>query len=113
MTIPLVLEVQDQWGRTIRLTEEVWNNHVLEGHSELADHLNAVHDTLVTPDLVRYSATRPDGECFYQFGVVPTFPRRYLKVAVRFIAADGGIGYVSTIYLSRNVPPKEKHKWQR
>lgn len=113
MTIPLALEVQDRWGRTIRLTEKVWNNHVLGGHSEHADHLNAVHETLVTPDIVRYSVTRSDGECFYRLGAVPIFPRRYFKVAVRFIAADNGMGYVSTAYLSRNVPSKEKLKWQK
>lgn len=119
MTIPLAFEVQvafevqDRWGRTIRLTEEVWNEHVLGRHEELADQLDAIVETLIAPNMVRFDARRFDGECFYRFGAVPTFPHRYLKVAVRFIAAEGGMGYIHTAHISRKIPPKETLKWQK
>lgn len=113
MTIPLALEVQDQWGRTIRLTQEAWIEHILVRHDELTDHLEAVRDTLIVPDAVRYSAIRPDEECFYRFGAASTFPNRYLKVAVRFPTDDNGLGFVNTAYISRRIPRKEAFKWQR
>lgn len=113
MTVPLAFEVHDQWGRIVRLAEYVWNDHILGEHGELTSYLNSVRDAVVIPHVVCYDADRPDGECFYRFGAVPAFPHRYLKVTVRFIASEGGIGYVNTAYVRRNIRRKERMKWQR
>lgn len=112
MADDVILVVQDQWDRTIHMTAPVWVEHICEFHRELIDGLDAIEKTLVSPDLVRYDASRPDGECFYKMGAVPAIPQRLLKVAVRF-PNDGDDGFVHTAYVSRNIPARERPKWQR
>jgi hypothetical protein len=110
MTDDQVLEVQDQWDRTILMTADVWSHHICTAHPELEGHMLSVRHTLSSPDIVCFDAGRSDAECFYKVGAIAAVPYRFLKVAVRF-PEYGQVGFVHTAYISRNIPPKERPKW--
>lgn len=110
MAAPLI-EVRDRWGRAIRLDAVVWTDHILDDHFELAEHLDAVRETLANPDIITFDNIRSDTECFYRYGAVSVAPRRPFKVVIRFIGPDDGT--VLTAYIIRRIQKGETIKWQK
>ncbi|HEV2107235.1 MAG TPA: hypothetical protein VGR16_03145 [Thermomicrobiales bacterium] len=112
--MPPILRLRDRWGREIVLTEEIWFDHVLPGHRELAAHLSAVERTIVDADQVNRDAGASNRENFYLMGALPDpYQHLYLKVCVQFqrSAADAIIGRVVTAFPARKIKASEVKRW--
>ncbi|MBI2167889.1 MAG: hypothetical protein HYU28_00075 [Actinobacteria bacterium] len=84
-------------GVEIGLSEERWM-HILAGHPELANFLDAVLETVRAPAL-RVPGRNEGEEWFYLDGVGPS---RWLKVVVRYEAGRGG--WIVTAFARRSMP---------
>lgn len=104
----------DRWGRAIVLSADQWLGKILRDHGELDGHLDALHRTLVDPDVVRRDALHARRENFYRRATLPGFSERdYLKVCVEFSGGAGGgsAGTVITAYPTPTVKRGESQEW--
>lgn len=86
----------DPDGRLVELSRERWK-HILEGHPELARHLESVTRAVREPD--KRLPGRQDGEeWFYLAGAGPS---RWLKVVVHY---EGERGRIVTAFGRRSTP---------
>lgn len=92
---PLVSEI-DPDGRTVELDGERWA-HIVDGHPELAVHLEAVARAIAKPDR-RLAGRREGEEWFY---LASAGPSRWLKVVVHY---EGGRGQIVTAFARRSMP---------
>jgi hypothetical protein len=91
-----LLSTLDPDGRVVELSAERWS-HILDGHPELAPHLENVARAVRAPDR-RLSGPREDEEWFYLAGGGPS---RWLKVVVHY---EGGRGRIVTAFARRSMP---------
>ncbi len=92
----LLVTTLDPDGRIVELSADRWS-HIVDGHPELARHLESVGRTVREPD--RRVAGRGQGEeWFYLAGAGPS---RWLKVVVHY---EGGRGRIVTVFARRSIP---------
>ena len=92
----VLVSTLDPDGRTVELNAERWA-HILDGHPELARHLETVTRAVQAPD--RRQSGRDEGEeWFYLEGAGPS---RWLKVVVHY---EGGLGRIVTAFGRRSMP---------
>jgi|SRR5579875_79619 len=77
---PLAATVIDPDGREVVLLARIWEEKVARAHPELADHLEAVIETVAEPDHIEADAL-PDRTRFYRRGVGPS---RWLMAVVSY-----------------------------
>lgn len=92
----VLLSTLDPDGRVVELDAERWA-HILDGHPELARHLERIGRAVPTPDR-RLSGRQEDEEWFYLAGAGPS---RWLKVVVHY---EGGRGGIITAFGRRSMP---------
>ncbi|HKG24075.1 MAG TPA: hypothetical protein VKB09_00420 [Thermomicrobiales bacterium] len=112
----VVLESIDYQGRRVRLTDDVWFDHVLLEHPELRNRQHAIDLTLASPHQVNQDKDHPDREVFYRRSVLPPPDKNdYLKVVVQFRESGSGetIGSVRTAFAITHIPREEPKLWTR
>lgn len=82
----MVRSTIDHLGRPIELTEEGWA-HIIEEHSELAVHLEAIMLALERPTLHR-QGREPNEDWYFLAGAGPA---RWLHVVVHFFGDEGRV----------------------
>src|SRR5215218_956 len=92
----VLVSTLDPDGRVVELSAESWS-HILEGHPELAPHLDSVAQAVREPDR-RRSGRHEHEEWFYLAGAGPT---RWLKVVVHY---EGVRGRIVTAFGRRSMP---------
>ena len=94
----------DYQGRAIRFPEERWE-HIISGHSIMAEREEVIRITLLDPDEVRIDPDDPATVRLYYrwFQESPTDKRRYV-VAVKFLNGDA---YVLTSNPASHPKPGE------
>jgi hypothetical protein len=90
-------EVDDPRGRLIRLEPRAWA-HIIDGHLDMAPHLEAILAVLAEPDH-QDRDERTGRERYWGRGLGPS---RWLVVVVEF---EDEVGRVVTAYASRKDPP--------
>lgn len=110
-----VIRCNDQWGRTIVLSDERWHRKILRDHLEMTGNEDCVLKTLTEPYCVTHDRERGDVEVFYLPFVLPEpYQRTWLKVCVRFrsrLPWTKHTGEVLTAYATDRVHPDEQEKW--
>lgn len=91
-----LVSVLDPDGRLVELSSERWL-HILDGHPELAGHVESVAQAVREPDR-RLSGHLEDEEWFYLAGAGPS---RWLKVVVHY---EGDRGRIVTAFGRRSMP---------
>lgn len=101
----LVLIVKSISGKTIRLTNERWL-HVVEGHPEMAGHLNDVLLAIATPEMIL------QGGSDELPATVFTYQNKWLVVVYKENETDG---FILTAYFTSKVDKLLKRKilWQK
>lgn len=84
----LLAEAKNPDGRLIQIHASTWD-HVLDGHPEMADHLNTVMETIAKPEH-REPDIRAGRERYFRRGG----PERWIRVVAEF--ADGHDRLVTT-----------------
>jgi hypothetical protein len=92
----VLVSTLDPDSRRVELTAEGWR-HILDGHPELAPHLDAVTRAVREPDR-RLAGRHKDEEWFY---LEHAGPSRWLKVVVHY---EGGRGRIVTAFARRSMP---------
>lgn len=85
-------------GRLVVLDEIQWG-YILFGHEEMADHLEAIEETIAHPDYREPDSEVAGRERFFRRNVGPD---RWLRVVVEF---SGDYDWVVTAYGQENDPP--------
>lgn len=107
-----IFETTDQWGRAIVLQRTRWTEHVLIQHPELAEHVDAIQETIVSPHVLTLDVRWEQGENYYRASALPEpYTRLYLKVCVHFDLDNSLTGRVITAYLTDRIKSSEEHKW--
>ncbi len=112
-----IFETVDYKGTPVVLSRDTWHTKAgndKEGtHPEIRDYLEDVKTTVEAPDLVSRS-TRYERSCiFYKLRIgCGVFAGKHLVVVVKYVKETTGLkGYVSTMYISRNVYSKGVQLW--
>jgi|TARA_B100001971_G_C18191236_1_gene538729 hypothetical protein len=92
----LVFEVEDKSGRKIKLTKERWT-HIVTKHSDMADKINEIIDTLIKPTLIEQHKYNDDMRNYYRYY---KSEKCYLHVSVRYL--NGG-GFIATAFLTKKI----------
>jgi len=100
--------LKDIEGREVRLTKERLE-HILE-HPEMAGMLDAIAETLGSPETVMKSLTDPDARLYYRYYDSTLVGGKYLCVVVKQHLE--GDAFVLTAYLTDKVKRGEI-KWPR
>ncbi len=112
-----IFETVDYKGIPVVLSRETW--HTKAGsdekgtHPEIRDYSEDVKTTVEAPDLV-FRSTRDKRSCiFYKLRIGRgIFSGKHLVVVVKYVEETTGLkGYVSTMYISRNVYSKGDQSW--
>jgi hypothetical protein len=112
------LQCVDLWGREVVLYGEVWHDHILADHAELAvGDDTAIALTLGDPDYVTRDVSYPNGVNYYRRNALATAGQQYfLKVCVRFpepMLGQPRAGSVVTAYPTFTVKRAETVQWSR
>jgi len=91
-----LVSVLDPDGRLVELGSERWL-HILDGHPELAGHVESVAQAVREPDR-RLSGRQEDEEWFY---LARAGPSEWLKVVVHY---ERGRGRIVTAFGRRSMP---------
>jgi hypothetical protein len=104
----LVLDVVDYAGRRVILTRTQWEFHVLVPKPYMADRLDAVRTTIMSPSFVNQDANFPDRLCLYG----PLSSRRrplMMKVVIGYDSQNEG--FVVTAYPLDRPGSGERRVW--
>jgi hypothetical protein len=108
MAAPVLYEVVDGRGRTVKIHEPSWN-HMTRGHPELQGAEEAVRLTIGDPDMVLRPQNRPKGRGIdrrvnCRLGTHSGYKHLYVVVPIDY---QGEESWMVTAYLSPS-PPKGK-----
>ena len=93
-----VLEAEDVFGDSIRLTRERWDQHILATHPEVKPYLSELKQTLKEPHCVYRSAIDPESKLFYRRGFDQgRYSNLYLKIVVSYKSEPADI---KTVFLT-------------
>jgi mannose/cellobiose epimerase-like protein (N-acyl-D-glucosamine 2-epimerase family) len=92
----VLVSTLDPDGRVVELSAKRWS-HILDGHPELAPHLESVTRAVREPDR-RMAGRQLDEEWFY---LEDAGPSSWLKVVVHY---EGGRGRIVTAFGRRSMP---------
>jgi hypothetical protein len=105
-----LFEVEDPFGRIIRLDERRWYDHITRYHPLLHGHISSVQSTILEPSGIYEDVNDPAVDCFYNLGALPGYPRQYLKVCVGSEDGDDA-GFVITAYATPRIKGTETQIW--
>ncbi len=107
----LLLDLQDWNGDRVILTREQWQRHVLTAKPFMADHLDDVRTTIMTPNYVNANADpdHPNRLCFYG-RYTSRNPRLLIKLVIDY---SGGTGFMVTAYPCSRARSGEVRIWTR
>jgi hypothetical protein len=105
-----LFEVEDPFGRIVRLDEKRWYDHITRFHPLLRGHVDGVNLTIIEPTGIYADANDPTVECFYKLGALPGRPRQYLKVCVGPDTEEAS-GFVITAYVTPRIKGTETQLW--
>ena len=114
--VRIKLECVDPWGRTVTLDQDCWEEHILRDHPALSDQLEAIHATLVSPDIVNFDAKQSDGKSYFRRGANsnPSYLHLFVKVCVKYHSnSSHSHGQVLTANVTNAVKAGETEKWRR
>jgi hypothetical protein len=100
----IVARWTDYQGRTVELTDERWQ-HILQGHSEMADRLANIGVTVGTPMLAVRDRRVRRAELLYG---APVGRLRVVVVVIYRPTVDGWVGEVWTAHLTPRVQEGEQ-----
>ena len=95
--------IKDHEGCEIRITKERLG-HILE-HPEMAGMLDAIAETLGSPETITKSLTDPDAKLYYRYYESTLVGGKYLCVVVKQYLKDDA--FVLTAYLTDKVKKGE------
>jgi hypothetical protein len=99
---------RDNFGRTIRLTDERFN-HLESQHPEMANQLNNIADTLADPDRIIRSKTDASVELFYKHYLSTPVSTKFMCIVVK---QSGDDNFIITAYFTDSVK-KGKAIWEK
>ena len=103
----LVFKCRDPRGRTVLLTDDVWEGHILIKRAWMREGwLSEVRAALEGPLGIYATLGDPDDHIYYR---MVTMRGKYLKVVVRFDKQE--TGRVVAAYPVSNMPSGEKWIW--
>ncbi len=87
----MIFSTTDCFGRKVCLRKSTWHNHILKGHPEMATNEEPIRETIEDPDFVYKSGKVIDTDIFYRRHPKSTFPKLYIKVAIKYDDTNYGI----------------------
>jgi hypothetical protein len=106
--LSILFSVTDPRGLRVTCTSEVWDEHVLAGHPEMAGCEAEVSACITNPlyGIIYADRDHPKRSIYYMLR--KHVPREYLKVVVE---VDDAGGIVITAYPTFNVKAREYPQW--
>ena len=96
----------DYQGRAVFFTEEAWQHIIQPPHDYMADMPEAISATLLDPEEIRRSNTRPDTvRLYYKWFIGTLVGDKWLCVVVKFLAGEA---YVLTAYATDRIKAGER-----
>lgn len=92
-------EIEDKFGREIRLTEER-HRHIIEKHPEIRDQESKIKETLKKPEWVKRRVYSRDILLFYRYYKRTPVTGKYLAVGVKLLNSEG---FIVTAYFTDRV----------
>ena len=91
-----VFEVEDKFGKNVRLTKERWQ-HITQEHPDIGD-VEELKETLINPTSVKPSDREPEKvKWFYRF---IKGEKMYLLVSVKYL---NGEGFIITAHYTKKI----------
>ena len=104
----MVIELEDLFGRRIRLTTERWN-HIETEHREIRHARPRIQETVAEPDVIVPSRTDHEVELFYRLYESSPVTTKHHCVVAKMRLDDR---FVVTVYYTDTVKQGEK-LWQK
>ncbi|MBI2612067.1 DUF4258 domain-containing protein [Candidatus Gottesmanbacteria bacterium] len=101
----LLFEVEDIFGKKVRITKRYWEEIKTRKHTELEFEMDDIIGTLAEPDEVRLSVQDAYIRLFFK-----QFDEAILIVVVKYL---NGNGFVVTVYQTSKVKRKGEIVWSR
>ena len=101
----LLFEIDDIFGKKIRLTKSYWDKIKTEKHKELKFNYKEVINTVIKPDEVYLSVRDKYIRLFYK-----KIDKTTLVVLVKYLNGDG---FVVTVYQTTKVKRKGEKLWPK
>ncbi len=76
-----MFKTTDPRGYNIACDTDTWNNHIVSGHIEMIDNLQAVKETIENPDAIYTSSQTPVRNVYFSKASTSTY-NLYTKVVV-------------------------------
>ncbi len=104
------LQIQDPRNKIVTLFEDTWEEHIIEGHPEMENHLEDVKMTIENPDIIR-EGRKSDTELYFKANSISNIQLSGTFVATKDI--NGIKSIVITAYDGNNTISKGKIKWSK
>jgi hypothetical protein len=98
-----VLQIQDIWNRSIRLTDERLN-HLETDHPEMQGQIPKIVETMSDPDRIIRSRTDAQVELFYKHYPSTPVTTKFLCVVLKVLSDDN---FIITSYFTETVKKGE------
>lgn len=79
-----IISTLDYAKRTVNLKKSTFEEHICDGHPEMADNCHAIKEAVETPEVVYESNQSPKREVFFSRVKSSSYPRLYTKVVVEY-----------------------------
>lgn len=96
-----IINTANHDGVRIVLETDTYNNHILDGHPEMASNVAAIQDSIENPTYIIKGAQNENNRYYITKSPVSTYPKLYIKTVVN--QKNPNIGYIRTSYFTRNV----------
>ena len=106
-------EFCDPEGRLVVLHDRLWHAEIQRDHPILRGHLEAVRETVESPDVICEDADFPERDCYYRQGAVQRYPRYWLKVVVEPSRDDPDSGHLLTAFIVDAIKGTETERWRK
>jgi len=83
--------IVDYKSRTVTLSSEKWDNHIISRHPEMADYVSSVEETVLNPDVVYESKSDTETEVFFRLATETKHPKLYITVPVGYNNNKGNV----------------------
>lgn len=100
-----IFSTKDIYNRSISLTNEQYNNHIVSGHSEMKSDPKSIEKTVEDPTYIFEDSSHPLRNVYYGFGKHKDYNKLYVTAIVHFSSRREG--EVITSYLTSEI----KESW--
>lgn len=86
------ISTTDVFGDTVSCSTSQWNSHIVSGHPIMKNNMDAVVDTINSPEAVYQSNTYDSRKIFFKKSSYSTYDssRFHTKVVVDYLSQTGG-----------------------